>query len=134
MGNCYSSAIDFQDHVCQLRITGLKDARCERPPENTESQLLIAVQLDLQTDQSHPIAFRHNGVAPFTREEVVRFMFENQKTVVKKLLTRLKTSESEKAKEGFVLDGAFFDGLKQVEGGVQTLAKQLGITIGRIEG
>lgn len=131
MGNCYSSAVDFHDHVCQLRIAGLKDARTERPPENTEAQLLISVQLDLQADQSHPIAFRHNGVPPSTREEVVRFMFDNQRTAVKKLLSRLKTAESEKGREEVVLDGAFFDGLKQVEGGVQALAKQLGITVGR---
>ena len=135
MGNCYSSAIDFHDHVCQLKIGGRKDAGTERPPENTEAQLIIAVQLDLATDQSRPVDFRHNGVTPFTREEVVRYMFDNQKTVVKKLLTRLRTNESEreKGKEGFVLDGTFFDGLKQVEGGTQALARQLGIMVGQAE-
>ena len=130
MGNCYSSEVDFHEHLHQLQIRARKDARTERPPENTENQLFIPVQLDMETEQSRPVAFHHNGVAPFTREEVMRSMFDNQKSVVLKLLTRKKTNESDKGKEGGVLDGAFFDGLKHVEGGVGTLAKQLGITIG----
>lgn len=135
MGTCYATGADFHDHVTQLHIGGRKDAGTERPPEQTESHLLIPVQLEWTDEASKLVPFRHNGIRPYTREEVVRFIFDQQKTNIRKVLTRIKTLESEqRTKDGIVVESAFLDGLKQVEGGVGSLAKQLGITLGHSEG
>lgn len=135
MGNCYSSSVGFHDVIDQFKVK-----RKDTMMENTEKcgQEASTAYSDIEFDStpfapSNTIPFRHNGVAPFTRDERFRVMYDHQKTVIKKLLTRLKTQNetAHPGPEGITLESAFLDDCKNVDGGVAALARQLGINLDR---
>lgn len=132
MGNCYSEAVDFHDSVDHMRVKR-KDTLAERPSNccGQISNLNVDIQFDsTPVAPSNIVPFNHNGVAPFTREERVKVIFENQKTMIKKLLTSLKTQNETKPEgETIVVDSALLDKLVHIEGGVAALARQLGINL-----